>query len=49
MYLDKLSLIVIAASLLFIFLKISKELEKLSDRIYDLEHSNDELDLEDEL
>jgi hypothetical protein len=44
MYLDKLSLIVIVGALLYIFFQISKELEKLSDRVYDLEHSDEELD-----
>ncbi len=46
MYLDKLSLIVIVGALLYIFFRISKELEKLSDRVYDLEHPTEELDLE---
>lgn len=44
MYLDKLSLIGIFGALLYIFLKINKELEKLSDRVYDLEHPDEELD-----
>ncbi len=44
MYLDKLSFIVIAGVLLYIFFRINKELEKLNDRIYELEHPDEQLD-----